>query len=279
MGKQQLFDENGQPVTLKRRNWPGVVIGLLLVVIIGQAMNSQAKINEEPMQTSEPTTDLSDTIAAVDATENTSEISVESTTVVATTVPTTAATATPTTVPTKAPTIAPTIAPTTQTIATTEAEEETEIIGPGTYKIGVDLAPGLYLILGSTTSSTYFQISPPNAPSDISANGNFYNHQYVEVMENEYLTFSGGYAVNGNDFGPSAADETPLVEGMYEVGKDIPAGEYKLTATSGMGYYAVYGYARHDEIEENEIFTANTYVIVYDGQFLIMSGCEAVGVQ
>ena len=263
MGKQQLFDENGQPVTLKRRNWPGVVIGLLLVVIIGQAMNSQAKINEEPMQTSDPTTDLSDTIAAVDATENTSEISVESTTVVAT----------------KAPTKAPTIAPTTQTIATTEAEEETEIIGPGTYKIGVDLDPGLYLILGYANSSTYFQISPPNAPSDISANGNFYNHQYVEVMENEYLTFSGGYAVNGNDFGPSAADETPLVEGMYEVGKDIPAGEYKLTATSGMGYYAVYGDARHDEIEENEIFTANTYVIVYDGQFLIMSGCEAVGVQ
>ena len=64
-------------------------------------------------------------------------------------------------------------------------------------------------------------------------------------------------------------------EGMYKVGKDIPAGEYKLVATEAEndGYYAVLSssYNYGDNIVANDNFSNNAYITVQDGQYLQIS--------
>ena len=65
-------------------------------------------------------------------------------------------------------------------------------------------------------------------------------------------------------------------EGMYKVGADIPAGEYKLTATSDYGYWEVTTSSSADaDIIGNDNFSNSTYVTVSEGQYLKLSRCYA----
>ena len=71
--------------------------------------------------------------------------------------------------------------------------------------------------------------------------------------------------------GPS----THAPEGTSLVGSDIPAGTYKLTASSSYGgYWEVRNSAEPDaEIVGNENFDGSSYVTVSDGQYLTLSRC------
>ena len=63
---------------------------------------------------------------------------------------------------------------------------------------------------------------------------------------------------------------------MYKVGKDIPAGEYKVKLTGGMGYTEVTTSSRHqlDNIVSNDNLQADSYITIKDGQYLKMTGVE-----
>lgn len=66
-------------------------------------------------------------------------------------------------------------------------------------------------------------------------------------------------------------------EGMYKVGTDIPAGEYKLTAEgSTSGYWEVTASSAADaDIVGNDNFNGSTYVSVTDEQYLKLNRCYA----
>lgn len=69
-------------------------------------------------------------------------------------------------------------------------------------------------------------------------------------------------------------------EGNYIVGKDIPAGEYRLYAlsqnSSGSGYYCVYPDAARSDILENENFDNNAIITLADGQLFELSRATAI---
>jgi hypothetical protein len=66
---------------------------------------------------------------------------------------------------------------------------------------------------------------------------------------------------------------------MYRAGRDIPAGEYKLTCDDGMGYYCIYNDTNAPfDIVNNDLFDSSAYVTVKDGQYLVLSRCTAVPV-
>lgn len=81
--------------------------------------------------------------------------------------------------------------------------------------------------------------------------------------------------------GTSTQTSGVLKEGMYRVGSDIEAGEYKLTATrSSGGYWKVTASSAADaDIVGNDNFSNSTYVTVSEGQYLKLSGCTAEKVQ
>ena len=68
-----------------------------------------------------------------------------------------------------------------------------------------------------------------------------------------------------------------LSGGMYKVGVDIEAGEYKVTP-DGSGYYEVDSSSAGtlDVIVANENFSSDVYVTVADGQYLKLSGATLV---
>ncbi|WP_394860808.1 hypothetical protein [Mediterraneibacter gnavus] len=64
---------------------------------------------------------------------------------------------------------------------------------------------------------------------------------------------------------------------MYLVGKDIPAGEYKVSAANG-GYYEVTANSTGDlgTIIANDNFEGEVYLTVQDGQYLKLSRAQIV---
>lgn len=74
----------------------------------------------------------------------------------------------------------------------------------------------------------------------------------------------------------SAADYTKYDAGMYKVGSDIPAGEYVVFATGGMGYFCVSSDSNQNDILFNENFDYNSIITIKDGEYLDLTRCYAV---
>lgn len=101
-------------------------------------------------------------------------------------------------------------------------------------------------------------------------------NSYVTLKDGEYFKFQDGemYPV---EQAPSIIPENGVyADGMYKIGKDIPAGEYKITlgTDSELGYYEVSKSSSHqlEDIVTNENVQADTYLTVSDGQYLKLQG-------
>ncbi|MGL5514892.1 MAG: LptM family lipoprotein [Sporomusa sp.] len=152
----------------------------------------------------------------------------------------------------------------------------------GTYKIGVDMPAGEYLITssGSGSISSYIEVASDSTGNldSIVMNDNFYNRIYVTVEDGQYLQFTG-IAIAADDAESFSPTDGNYPSGMYKVGKDISAGEYKISledgGTLGYGYFEVtsdssgslYSIATNDNIQGDK------YQTVSDGQYIKLSGC------
>lgn len=150
---------------------------------------------------------------------------------------------------------------------------------PGVYMIGTDLPAGEYvLVAASAERSAYYAVYPDASKSDILGNNNFELMDYVTVYNGQILEVNRASLVPSEEFD---IDMTDLMvgSGRFKVGRDIPAGTYRLEKNrSGrtFGYYAVYNSSLPDaDIIQNNNFESNDYVTVYDGQYLEISGCSA----
>lgn len=157
---------------------------------------------------------------------------------------------------------------------------ETEKIEAGTYKVGTDLPAGEYLVFSEGMAYVESSSDSTGNLESIIFNLNLMNesHAYVTVNDGQYFKLQGGnmYPVAS---APSVVPENGVYEdGMYKVGKDIPAGEYKVfldeNAPAGMGYLEVSSDSSHQlgSIVTNENVQADTYITVSDGQYLTLQG-------
>lgn len=139
----------------------------------------------------------------------------------------------------------------------------------GVYKVGTDIPSGEY-ILFAQDGYGYFCVSPDSNQDDITFNENFDYNSIITINDGEYLELYSCYAI--------PVEENPEIDlsgpGMFRVGIDIPAGEYKLAATDDCGYYCIYPDSRQDDIISNDIFENQNYVTVSNGQYLVLSGCK-----
>ena len=124
----------------------------------------------------------------------------------------------------------------------------------------------------------YIEIASDSTGSfdSIIANDTVTGHRYITVKDGDYLKLQGGKAYAVAD-APSIIPSNGLYkDGMYKVGTDIPAGEYKVVVTSSMGYIEVTSGSRgtFDQIITNDVPTADTYITVSEGQYLTLQGVE-----
>lgn len=148
----------------------------------------------------------------------------------------------------------------------------------GMYKIGVDMPAGEYVLSPSGKSGAYVEISSDSSGNSIIDNDNFDLFCYASVKDGEYLTLQGcsAYEESGVkslvDFNGGLA-----LMGTYKVGKDLPAGEYKVKLLKGLtsGYYEVNAapIGSGSEIINNGIIEGDTYVTLEDGQYIKLQDC------
>lgn len=171
--------------------------------------------------------------------------------------------------PAKAPT-APSPEPTT--VPPTTVPEIT-VYKDGMYKVGVDIDPGEYFIVCSK-SSCYFQVSSDSSGSlnSIIANDNISAFTFITVDSGQYLMVEGGEFVKAKDAAVPGANSNGIYgEGMYRVGIDIPAGEYKITCAEGRSCYVQVSrdsYGTLSSIIVNDNISATHYITVSEGQYL-----------
>lgn len=168
---------------------------------------------------------------------------------------------------------------TTKSYETEDPLSGLDYYGPDTYKVGVDIPADEYMVLQYYDNrSGYMCVSSDSNGNDILDNAVFYNYHFIKVSSGQYFELSNAIALPASKYKIPDVDTSKLIEGMYRVGVDIPAGEYKVSASSSSrsGYYAIYNTASADrDIEDNELFSTSSYVTVTKGQYLELSACTA----
>lgn len=151
-------------------------------------------------------------------------------------------------------------------------------INAGMYKVGKDITAGEYIIYSSGNAIAYYQVAKDSTGTheSIITNDNFTGTRYVTVSDGQYLEFRSSnmlplskapvqQPVNGN-----------YVSGMYKVGRDIKAGEYKVAADGAQAYYEVRKDSKGgiEGIVTNDNFQGEKYITVKNGQYIKLVDCH-----
>lgn len=155
-------------------------------------------------------------------------------------------------------------------------EEKSTKIKAGTYKVGADIPAGEYVVIAK--KSGYIEVTADSTGefSSIISNDNIKGNAYITVNDGEYLKIKNGEAYPVADAPSVVPEDGVYKDGMYLVGKDIEAGEYKVTLKSSMGYIEVNSNSSgtFDAIISNDNLTEDSYITIQDGQYLKLRGVE-----
>lgn len=146
-------------------------------------------------------------------------------------------------------------------------------VSSGTYKVGSEIPVGQYYLVGSG----YFAILKDSSGTldAIIANDNFSGNSIVDLADGQYFELKGASMYPIEFYDP--IEKTEFKDGMYRVGIDMPAGEYKVTSSSGYGYIEVTSDASHTlgAIITNDLVEDSTYQTVSEGQYVKLSEVTA----
>lgn len=164
--------------------------------------------------------------------------------------------------------------------ATAEAEATAKYYQEGVYKVGKDLPAGEYLLISYDDQYVggYMCVSSDSNRNDIIHNELFLTFHYITVENGQYLELTRCGAVSVEEDSLTFKSYDDLGPGMYKVGIDIPAGEYKLIADKDAiaAYSCIYdNSSAYRKIIANSIINNNSYVTVEEGQYLLLSRCTA----
>lgn len=166
---------------------------------------------------------------------------------------------------------------TTAPTATPEPTPEVKTYKSGQYKVGSDLDAGEYVLISNTMA--YFEIASDSTGKleSIVANDNFVNRSIISVSDGQYFKLDSGTMYAFLDAPAVIIEDEKLPEGMYKVGVDIDAGEYKVVP-DGTGYIEVSSDSSHmlDSIITNDILSGEQYITIEDGQYIKLSGAYLI---
>ena len=157
----------------------------------------------------------------------------------------------------------------TNNSGTAQTENTTSGYKSGTYKVGTDMPAGEY-VLTSSKGSGYVSVSSDSSGEldSLIDNDNFGVQDYLIVNDGEYVTLGSG--VTATPIDEAEVYSGTLSDGVFKVGRDLPAGEYQVSASGGSGYWArnYSGVGSSNDIIANNNFENSTYVTVEDGEYL-----------
>lgn len=140
----------------------------------------------------------------------------------------------------------------------------------GQYKVGADLPAGEYVAIAR--GDAYIEVATNSTGNldSILANDIFINRSIITVSDGQYLKIQNAELYAFNDAPKVQPKDGFLQSGMYKVGVDLPAGEYKVFSEGGDSYIETSSASSHslNDIIANDIFQGDKYVTVSDGQYV-----------
>lgn len=168
-----------------------------------------------------------------------------------------------------------------QSSGNTNNTEEDIWTKSGTYKVGTDIPAGEYLVV-ATGYNCYVEVSKDSTGTldSIVTNDNTTTRVYVSLLDGQYFKVSDGKFALSEKVAPFEPTDSVYDQGVYKVGKDIPAGEYKITANDSNCYIEVSSNCTGslDSIITNDNISIgeSTYITVSDGQFIKLYGGQII---
>ncbi len=160
-----------------------------------------------------------------------------------------------------------------------EKEDEIKWYSSSMYRVGTDIPAGdYYAVTEKSDRSGYYCKYADSTQEDIEDNDNFNNFTFFRCYNGQYLKLSRCKITPIENAPIYSSEDGTYSEGMYRVGIDIPAGEYKFTVIDGKrsGYYCAYTNITYDDIVDNDNFDDVAYYTVKKGQYLKIDRCTAV---
>jgi len=168
----------------------------------------------------------------------------------------------------------------TTTNSSDKTTTKTSFIKPGMYKVGSEIEIGEYVV-EATGGLGYFQISSDSSGelesiivNDTLNRGEF---GYAIIQNGDYIKLQDCRMYLSSEKSIQPKDLNQIPSSTYKIGKDLPAGEYKLTVKRQPAYWersknprdSVFGIIANDTIENT------AYVKVSDGEYFKLTGVEA----
>ena len=152
------------------------------------------------------------------------------------------------------------------------------------YKVGRDIPAGEY-VLYADTSQYYGLVEVDNDSKQLIEGvvswNLIYGRAYITVEEGQYLIFEGtvGYSLANDPALDTSSGQ--LGDGMYKVGKDLPAGQYTVTSVydeeGWEGYIEISKDSKHlvdgSSVIYMDAFLGSKTITVTDGQYITLADC------
>lgn len=167
----------------------------------------------------------------------------------------------------------------TKTPAATATATPSSTIKAGMHKIGTDVPAGEYIIFSESDTLSYYQVTKDSSGSleSIITNDNFTGTRYITVSDGQYIEMRDSSMISVDKAPVLGPTDGKYKEGMYKVGRDIKAGEYKLVPTAAVSSYVEVAKDSKGTIESivtNDNFTAEKYITIKEGQYIKLVGCS-----
>jgi RNA polymerase subunit RPABC4/transcription elongation factor Spt4 len=163
-------------------------------------------------------------------------------------------------------------------------QTKANFIKAGMYKVGSEIAAGEYVV-ESTGSLGYYQISSDSTGEfgSIIVNDNLNRGEfgYVIVQNGDYIKLQDCRMYLSADKNINPANLGKIPSSTYKIGKDLPAGEYKLTVKRQPAYWERSKNPRDNmfSIIANDMIENSAYVRVSEGEYFKITGIEAALVE
>lgn len=160
----------------------------------------------------------------------------------------------------------------TSSTQTEQKQEKTKVktFKDGQYKVGTDLPAGEYVAISK--GDAYIEVAKDSkgGMDSVVVNDIFINRSMITVSDGQYLKIQNATLYAIADAPKVQPKDGFLESGMYRVGADIAAGEYKVISEGGDSYIELSKSSRHTmgDILSNDIFQGDKYVTLQDGQYV-----------
>lgn len=165
-----------------------------------------------------------------------------------------------------------------------QQQENSKWLQEGMYKVGTDIPAGEYFVCNTSSISCYIEVAADSSGqlTSIVSNDNVATFTFISVENGQYLTVRSGKFMQASDAQVPAADLNGYYSaGMYRVGIDIPAGEYKVISTNNNWCYLEVSKdcsGSLTSIITNDNINSYTYITVTDGQYLTVESGKFIPV-